>query len=57
MVLGPPKSRAGLRTVALPAEILPNLVGHLGRHTKPDADALVFTGSRAARCGAAASTG
>jgi integrase len=44
MILGPPKSRAGLRTVALPAEILPDIIGHLGKHTGPDADALVFTG-------------
>lgn len=44
MILGPPKSRAGLRTVALPAEILPDIVAHLDKHTGPDAEALVFTG-------------
>jgi hypothetical protein len=30
--------------VALPAEILPDVIGHLDKHTGPDTDALVFTG-------------
>jgi integrase len=46
MILGPPKSRAGLRTVSLPAAILPDLAAHLNEHTKPDPDALVFTGTK-----------
>jgi integrase len=44
MMLGPPKSRAGLRTVSIPAAILPDLASHLAKHTKADPDALVFTG-------------
>jgi integrase len=44
IILGPPKSRAGLRTVSIPATILPDVAAHLAEHTKPDPDALVFTG-------------
>jgi integrase len=44
IILGPPKSRAGLRTVSIPATILPDIAAHLAEHTKPDPDALVFTG-------------
>ncbi|MFD0856550.1 tyrosine-type recombinase/integrase, partial [Actinomadura adrarensis] len=44
MLLGPPKSRAGRRTVAIPAAIVPDLVAHLEKYTKPEDDALVFTG-------------
>jgi integrase len=42
--IGPPKSRAGLRTVSIPATILPDMAAHLAKHTRPDANALVFTG-------------
>jgi integrase len=38
-----PKSRAGRRTVALPAVILPALANHLREHVGPGDDALVFT--------------
>lgn len=44
MILGPPKSQAGLRTVSIPAAILPDLITHLTEHTQPDPDALMFTG-------------
>ena len=44
MVLGPPKSRAGLRTVGIPAAILPDLAAHLAEHTQPGPNSLVFTG-------------
>jgi integrase len=44
MILGSPKSRAGLRTVSLPAAILPELATHLAEHTQPAPNALVFTG-------------
>ncbi|WP_412515646.1 site-specific integrase [Actinomadura madurae] len=44
MVLGPTKSRAGLRTVAIPDAIVPHLVAHLTKYTKKGDDALVFTG-------------
>ncbi len=46
MVLGPPKSRAGLRTIAVPAEIMPDIAAHLDKRTGPDDDALVFTGPK-----------
>jgi integrase len=44
MILGLPKSRAGLRTVSIPTAILPELAAHLAEHTQPGPDALVFTG-------------
>jgi integrase len=44
MILGPTKSRAGLRTVSIPAAIVPHLVAHLNKYVRPGDDALVFTG-------------
>jgi integrase len=44
MILGPTKSRAGMRTVSIPASIVPHLVAHMNRYVRPGADALVFTG-------------
>lgn len=44
MMLGPPKSRAGIRTVSVPAAVVPELVAHLDKYTRPAPDALVFTG-------------
>ncbi len=44
MILGPPKSRAGVRTVSIPAVIMPDLVVHLAKYTGPGSDALIFTG-------------
>jgi integrase len=41
---GPPKSRAGVRTVALPAALLPELTTHLSSFVAKDPDALLFTG-------------
>ncbi|MEV5557414.1 tyrosine-type recombinase/integrase [Nonomuraea wenchangensis] len=46
LLIGPPKSRAGMRTVAITASIIPALQAHLDKHTEPEPDALVFTGSR-----------
>jgi integrase len=43
LVLGPPKSRAGVRTVALPQSILVALTGHLDAHVIDNLDALIFT--------------
>jgi integrase len=43
LVLGPPKSRAGLRVVVLPYAILPALANHLGTYVKAAPDSLVFT--------------
>jgi integrase len=44
MLLGPPKSRAGRRTVTIPAGIIPDVKAHLDKYTKRDDDALVFAG-------------
>ncbi|MGC4175440.1 tyrosine-type recombinase/integrase, partial [Demequina sp.] len=43
VTFGPPKSAAGLRTVALPATVLDALRAHLARHTDTGHDALIFT--------------
>jgi integrase len=48
LVLGPPKSRAGIRTVALPAMVTPYVVEHLAEYVDPDPDSLVFTGPKGA---------
>ncbi|PRX47560.1 site-specific recombinase XerC [Prauserella shujinwangii] len=44
LLAGPPKSRAGVRTIIVPAAIRPEIVTHLGKYTGPADDALVFTG-------------
>ncbi|MFC5754723.1 tyrosine-type recombinase/integrase [Actinomadura rugatobispora] len=44
MILGPTKSRAGMRTVSIPASIVPHLVAHMNKYVRPGTDALVFTG-------------
>lgn len=44
LVVGPPKSRAGIRTVALPAAIMTDLDDHLRKYVGADPDALLFTG-------------
>lgn len=46
VLIGPPKSRAGLRTVAIPAVILPAIRAHLDSTVGPQPDSLLFTGSR-----------
>jgi len=43
LVRTPPKSRAGVRTITVPAAIRPELVTHLRDFVAPRADALVFT--------------
>ncbi|SNR92861.1 hypothetical protein [Actinomadura mexicana] len=42
LVIGPPKSRAGLRTMALPQAIIPDLRRHLGNLTGPEPEALIY---------------
>ncbi len=42
--LGPPKSRAGIRTVALPPPIAAVLADHLDAYVPPGPEALIFTG-------------
>ncbi|MCE0765389.1 site-specific integrase [Pseudonocardia kujensis] len=44
LVVGPPKSRAGVRTVAVPAAIRKDLVDHLAEFVDAGPDALLFTG-------------
>ena len=46
LVLGPPKSRAGLRMVSLPAVVVDELKRHLGLYVDPDPSAFVFTGPK-----------
>ncbi|MET8160392.1 site-specific integrase [Sphaerisporangium sp. NPDC005289] len=46
LLVGPPKSRAGVRTVAIPSGIISTLEHHLASYTGPEDDALIFTGSR-----------
>ncbi|WP_199730539.1 tyrosine-type recombinase/integrase [Amycolatopsis panacis] len=43
---GPPKSRAGVRTVTVPHAVRPLLLKHLALFVKPDDDALLFTGKK-----------
>ena len=42
IVLGPPKSRAGLRVVAFPRSLVPLLLAHLEEYAAPGDDGLVF---------------
>jgi integrase len=44
LLLGPPKSRAGRRTVGIPRAIIPMLNEHLAVFVRPDPAALVFPG-------------
>ena len=44
--IGPPKTAAGRRIVAVPPHIVADLDAHLARYTGPDPDALVFTEPR-----------
>jgi integrase len=43
IVFGPPKTDAGCRTVAVPAQLVPIVEHHLATHVGPDSAALVFT--------------
>ena len=45
-IVGPPKSDAGMRTVALPPEAFEPLAVHLERFVAPQASAWVFTGDK-----------
>src|SRR5215472_13197193 len=44
-----PKSRAGRRTVAFPAELVPEIRWHLERFAEPGEQGLVFVGPQGAR--------
>lgn len=43
-IVAPPKAAAGVRTVAIPPHIVPDLELHLAKWTGPAGEALVFTG-------------
>ncbi|MGX6605400.1 hypothetical protein ACWKSP_25185 [Micromonosporaceae bacterium Da 78-11] len=49
LILGPPKSKAGMRAVALRNAALPMLKQHMGKHIGEAADAFVFTGESPAQ--------
>jgi integrase len=40
--LGPPKTKAGQRTVAIPPHVLPDLISHLETYVAPKPDSLLF---------------
>jgi hypothetical protein len=44
LILGPPKSRAGTRTVGIPAASVPELRDHPAAYVGPQPDDLAFTG-------------
>ena len=44
LIIGPPKSRAGRRTVSIPAVVLPAIRTHLATYVGTADDAFVFTG-------------
>ncbi len=46
MVIGPPKSAAGVRTVALPELIISDLRVHLHKFVKDESEALIFVGEK-----------
>jgi integrase len=48
LVVGPPKSEAGRRVVALPNKLVTEIEIHLDRYVPPGPDALVFTGEKGA---------
>lgn len=43
MVLGPPKSKAGLRTVSIPASVVMEIRTHMDTHVKEWSDSFMFT--------------
>ncbi len=44
LIVGPPKSQAGVRTIAVPPHLAPTLALHLEHFVGPDSGSLVFTG-------------
>ena len=48
LVLGPPKTAAGRRTVTIPEAIRADILDHLGTYTADDPHAAVFTGAKGA---------
>ncbi len=46
LILGPPKTDAGQRKIAIPPHLRDDLAAHLDRYVAPACDALVFTGEK-----------
>jgi integrase len=46
LVVGPPKTEAGLRSVAIPPHIIPDLMDHLDRFVDGEPGSLFFTGEK-----------
>jgi hypothetical protein len=46
LVVGPPKSRAGRRTVGIPQSLIPTLREHLSLFVAPEPEALIFPGAK-----------
>jgi integrase len=46
LVFGPPKTDAGIRVVAIPRALIPDLEAHVANHSAPGPDGLVFPGTR-----------
>ena len=44
LIVGPPESKAGARTLTLPTAVRPDILRHLDTYTQGSRDALVFTG-------------
>jgi len=45
-IIGPPKTKAGVLTVAVPPHVIPLLEEHLRRYAEPGRDGLVFVGKK-----------
>ncbi len=48
LLIGPPKSDAGRRTIVIPDALVPELTAHLATFVGPGAEARVFTGAKGA---------
>lgn len=46
LIDGPPKSRAGIRTVSIPEAIRPDILEHIDNYVATGSDALLFTGMK-----------
>ncbi len=46
LVVGPPKTDAGRRTIAIPPHVVADVEAHLQRYASPEPDALLFTGEK-----------
>lgn len=46
VIVGPPKTDAGRRTIAVPPHLVADLASHLDQYVRPDPTSLVFTGEK-----------